>query len=94
MNSSTFSKEAESKLNGAARSISQGADTVTERLEKFSHEAGKKVGSMASRASEGATEYVETSREYIKENPIQAAAIAAAAGVAVGYLLTMITRRK
>ena len=94
MNSSIFSKGSEGKLDGAARSINQAADTVTERLEKFSHEAGKKVGNIASRASEGATEYVDTSRVYIKENPIQAAAFAAAAGVAVGCLLTMLARRK
>lgn len=84
----------ENKLDGAARSINSAADSVTERLEKFSHEAGKRMGNISSRVSEGATEYVDTSREYIKENPIQAAAIAAAAGVAVGFLLTTLGRRR
>lgn len=94
MNSSPLSKQAEDKLDGAARSISHATDAVTDRLEKFSHEAGKRVGSMTSKVSEGAAEYVESSRDYIKENPIQSAAIAAAAGAAVGCLLTLIARRK
>lgn len=84
----------ENKLDGAARSISSAADTVTERLEKFSHEAGKRMGNISSRVSEGASEYVDTSREYIKENPIQATAIAAAAGIALGAVLTMLSRRR
>lgn len=84
----------ENKLDGAARSISNAADTVSERLEKFSHEAGKRMGNISSKVSDGATEYVDTGREYIKENPLQSAAIAAAAGVAVGYFLTLISRRR
>ncbi len=84
----------ESRLDGAARSINSAADSVAERLERFSHEAGKRMGSISSQVSEGASEYVDTSREYIKENPIQSAAIAAAAGVAVGCLLTLMSRRR
>lgn len=94
MYTSPLSKQTENKLDGAARSISGAADTVSERLEKFSHEAGKRMGNLSSRVSEGANEYVDTSREYIKENPIQAAAIAAAAGVAVGCVFTLLARRK
>lgn len=94
MNSSPLSKQAENKLDGAARSISHGADTVSERLEKFSQNAGRSVGSLTSKVSDSAAEYVETSRDYIKENPIQSAAIAAAAGVAVGFILSMATRRR
>lgn len=94
MNSSPLSKQVENKLDGAARSISQAGENVSERFEKFTHDAGKKIGSLTSKVSGGAAEYVETSRDYIKENPLQAAAIAAAAGAAVGCLLTLVARRK
>ena len=93
MNTSTIAKDAEKKVNGAASSMSSAADTVTDRLEKFSHDAGKSVGSFASQVSDSASDYVETSRSYIKENPIQSAAIAAAAGLAIGCLLTLAAKR-
>lgn len=94
MNPSTIQKETEKKLNGAAKEIGNAVGTVSDRLEKFSHEAGEQVGNFASEFSERASEYVGTSRSYIKENPIQAAAIAVAAGAAVGCLLTLAARRR
>lgn len=94
MNTSTIQKETEKKLNGAAKEMSSAVDTVTDRLEKFSHDAGQKVGSFASDVSERASDYVETGRSYIKENPVQAAAIAVAAGAAIGCLLTLAARRR
>lgn len=94
MNTQTFAKEADKKMNGAAKSMDNAVDTVSENLEKFSHTAGKTVGNFASKISEGASEYVETSRGYIKENPLQSAAIAAAAGLAVGCLLTLAAQQR
>lgn len=94
MYNSPLSKQPENKLDGAARSISGAADTVSERLEKFSHEAGKRMGNLSSRVTEGASEYADTSREYIRENPLQAAAIACAAGAAIGLVFSMVTRRR
>ena len=94
MNPSNLAKEVANKLNGPSRSIQHAAESVTERLEKFSHVAGERVGELASSVSEGAVEYVESSRSYIRKNPIKATAIAAATGLAAGFLLTMITRRK
>lgn len=94
MNTSTMQRDAEKKLNGAAKEMSGAVDTVTDRLEKFSHDAGQKVGSFASDISERASDYVDSGRSFIKENPIQAAAIAVAAGAAVGCLLTLAARRR
>lgn len=94
MNTSSIQRETEKKLNGAAKEMSSAVDTVTDRLEKFSHDAGQKVGSFASDLSERASDYVDTGRSYIKENPVQAAAIAVAAGAAIGCLLTLAARRR
>ena len=94
MNTSTIQKDAEKKINGAAREMGSAVDTVTDRLEKFSHDAGKSVGSFASDVSERASDYIDSGRGFIKENPLQAAAIAVAAGAAVGCLLTLAARRR
>lgn len=92
MNPSNLEKE--NKLNGPSRSMQHVAESVSGRLEKFSHEAGEKVGKLASNVSEGASEYIESSRSYIRNKPIQSTAMAAAAGLAAGFLLMMFARRK
>ena len=84
----------EQKANGAARSMSDVAQNVSSKIEKFSHDAGQKVGALTSQLQDGASEYVETGRDYIKQNPIQAAAYAAGAGLVLGSLLTLALRRK
>lgn len=94
MNPSNMSKEVESRLNGPGHSIQHAVETAAERLEKFSHDAGKKVGSLASAVSEETSEYVEASRGYIRKNPLRATAIATATGLAAGFLLTILARRK
>jgi len=87
-----ISPNVEQRANGAARSMNDVAQNVSQRVEKFSHDAGERIGSMASQLQDGATEYVETGRDYIRQNPFQAAAYAACAGAAVGCLLTLALR--
>ena len=94
MNTSSLQRDAEKKINGAAKEMSSTVDTVTDRLEKFSHDAGKKVGSFASEISDATSDYVESGKSFIKDNPVQAAAIAVAAGAAIGCLLTLAARRR
>lgn len=94
MNPSNFEKEIQNKLNGPTQASQYRGESVSGRLEKFSHDAGEKVGKLATTVSEGASEYVESSRGYIRSKPIQATAMAAAAGLAAGFILTMIARRK
>jgi len=94
MTQSNFVKEVETKLNGSSRSIQRAAESVGERLEKFSHDAGEAVGNMTAKVSDNAAEYVESSRSYIRKNPLQATGIAAAAGLAAGFIITMLARRK
>lgn len=94
MAQSDFTKEVESKLNGQSRSIKHAAENIGERLEKFSHEAGKTIGGLASSVSDSTSEYAESSRSYIRQKPLQATAMAAAAGLAAGCLITILARRK
>lgn len=60
----------------------------------MSYDAGKKIGAMASDFTNKTSDYVKTSRDYVKENPATGVAIAAAAGVVAGSLLTMALRRR
>lgn len=63
-------------------------------LDKFPRDATRKLGSMASEFSDRTSEYVRTGREYVKEHPTTGVAIAAAAGLVAGSLLTMVFRRR
>ena len=71
-----------------------GIQKMGETLGQFSHDAGEKIGNMASNVSDSAHRYVDTSREYVKENPMKGLAIAAATGLVAGSLLTLALRRR
>jgi ElaB/YqjD/DUF883 family membrane-anchored ribosome-binding protein len=62
-------------------------------IEKFTHDVGSKIGGLAHDVSDKADDYVVTTRQYVKEHPIQSVAIAAATGVALGSLITLMTRK-
>lgn len=63
-------------------------------LEKMARDVGHNVGAMASNIEQTATRYVQTGREYVQENPAKSVAIAAAAGVVAGGLLTLAMSRR
>ena len=83
------------KLNGSAppqfTNIVQGLEKP---LEQLSQNLGEKAGTMASNLATSTSDYVKTGREYVKENPAKGIAIAAAAGVILGSLLTLGLRRR
>jgi len=83
------------RINGAAQDfkgrVQQNAEGALDRL---SHDAGERLGSMASQISDSASEYVESGRKFVKENPERGVAIAAAVGAVVGGLLALSLRRK
>lgn len=83
--------EAINKANGAAKDI---YNTSAHSLENMSHAIGEKAGSTVARFSDSASEYYKTGREFVKENPVKGIAIAAAAGLVVGSLLSMSMRRR
>ena len=63
-------------------------------VESASHRLGTRLGTVAGDVSEKASDYVDTTRTYVKEHPIQSIAAAAAAGVVVGSLVSMFRGRK
>jgi len=80
------------KANSAVNDFKNRAHDADDQFAKLSHNAGKKLGAMASDLVSSTSSYVTTSRDYVAENPIKGVAIAAAAGVVVGSILTMSMR--
>lgn len=77
------------KVNNVANSILSKIPASQDQIEDMVHTAGEKAGEFTSNIAERASDTLETGRAYVKANPIKGVAIAAAAGLAVGSLLTM-----
>jgi ElaB/YqjD/DUF883 family membrane-anchored ribosome-binding protein len=90
----TTTNDTVNKVNGAAKDFKNKSQGLMSTLEDFSHDTGERLGEFASRVSDSASEYVKTSRTYIKENPIKGVAVAAAAGIAVGGLIALAMRKR
>ncbi len=88
-----YNKSPDMSANGMAQSLSEKAQNMTKSLESAAHNFGSDVGKAAHSVSEKTSDFAKTSRGYIEENPIQSVAIAAAAGLVIGSLLTMISRK-
>lgn len=69
-------------------------DGAEKGLEKMARDVGHNVGAMAMDLEKTASQYVQTSREYVQENPAKSVAIAAAAGMVAGGLLTLAMTRR
>ncbi len=62
-------------------------------LEKITRDAGERAGEAVSHFASSAKQYYDGSREYVKSNPVKGVAIAAAAGLVTGGLLSLALRR-
>jgi ElaB/YqjD/DUF883 family membrane-anchored ribosome-binding protein len=65
---------------------------IEQNIHKFSRESGERAGELASQVADTTAEYYNAGRSYLKANPVQGAAYAAATGFVVGSLLTLIFR--
>lgn len=92
-------KETESKLNGLSSRPANGSNSETSMsafgnaVEKFTHDAGSQIGTAVGEVTDRATSYVKSTQTYVEDNPLRSVAYAAAAGIAVGSILTMALRR-
>jgi ElaB/YqjD/DUF883 family membrane-anchored ribosome-binding protein len=86
--------ETTSTSNGSTQGIEGKMANLEKRLERMSHEAGEKLGEMVSEVKGSAVDSVEKSREYVQDHPGKSVAIAAAAGLVAGALLSYALRRK
>lgn len=90
----TSAPETLGKTSVPAQDFKAKIQVAEKQFEKISHDAGTKVGTVATKLADSATEYVEKSRHYVKENPGKSVAIAAAAGMLAGGLLTLMMSRQ
>ncbi len=85
--------EISAKANGQSLDFKAKAQDAEGQLEHLTHTAGEKFGEIAADFAATSSEYVKTTREYIRENPGKVIAGAAIAGVFAGSLLTLAMRR-
>lgn len=84
--------DVKNKFNNAEKTLRDEARNLGGSIEEASHAMGERAGALASQMASSVNEYVKTGREYVQENPAKGIAIAAAAGLVTGSLLTMAFR--
>lgn len=76
------------------KEIKGGVRDANQALETISHDVGARTGELVSKVSGSMTDYYATSRDFVKSNPVKGVAVAAAAGIVVGSILTLAMRSK
>lgn len=90
---SNFSTDTSSKANGATHEPKNTLN-VEARMENIAATTGERLGQMAANFTGTTNEYVNTGRDYVKENPVKGVAIAAGLGAIVGGILMLALRPK
>jgi len=72
-----------------ADDIKQKVNEFGEDIGQYTHDAGLKLGEIVAESED----FIQSGRKFIKENPVQSVVVAAAAGIVVGSLLTMIFKK-
>jgi ElaB/YqjD/DUF883 family membrane-anchored ribosome-binding protein len=84
-------KKGEFNITGA---VQDQAHKIGERIGDISEDMAHKMESVAHDINVKAEDYIESSRHYVKDHPLQSVAIAAATGLALGSLLVMVKKNK
>ncbi len=64
------------------------------KVESYAHQVEDRISERTSQAMKKSSDYIESTRQYVQENPVKSIAAAAVAGLAAGSLGTYILRRK
>ncbi len=91
---SSVMAETKSTSNGITQGIEGKMADLEKRLERMSREAGEKLGEMVSEVKGSTVDSAKKSREYVQDHPGKSVAIAAAAGLVAGALLSYALHRK
>lgn len=86
--------EVQGKANNMASELKAKGQKVGKKIERITHDAGEKISTMTSKFANSAAVYVKNGEEYVQENPKKGVAIAAAAGLLAGSVLTLALRRR
>lgn len=80
------------KNSGSVSDVKPGALANGTDLEHIAYKAGERVSDLATNFARASADSAKSMSHYVRENPIKGAAVAGAAGILVGTLLTMILR--
>ncbi|MBC7467258.1 MAG: hypothetical protein H7256_14805 [Bdellovibrio sp.] len=64
------------------------------KVESLAHDGEKRIADSAKKLMKESSSYVESSRQFVKENPVKCLAIAAAIGATAGSLGAILLRKK
>lgn len=88
--------EATNKVNqgmkNAERAVADTVNGAPKAFEQISRDLGHQAGQMAAQVGDTVSEYYSSGREYVKTNPLAGVAMAAAAGMVAGSLITLAMR--
>jgi len=83
-----LSESMNAKGSSTSRNVSDKVQNFGMAVEDASHKLGTRLGAVAGDVAEKTTDYIDTTRTYVKGHPIQSIAAAAAAGIIVGSLFS------
>ncbi len=82
------------KANGPAHDFKDKVQNAEKYMEKISHDVSEKVKTKADDLANSTLEYVKNGQAYVRQNPVKGVAVAVAAGMAIGSLMTLIMQRR
>jgi len=82
------------KVNGAEQDFKNKISGAEKGLEKMVQNVGKNIGERAMDIENAAETYLKTGREYVQDHPAKSVAIAAAAGLVAGGLISMMMNNR
>jgi ElaB/YqjD/DUF883 family membrane-anchored ribosome-binding protein len=80
-------KDAEDLLRSTGQQVDEGYRLARARFESTLSGARSNLTTLEERVADGARDALETTQQYVKENPWQAVGIGALTGLAIGLLI-------
>lgn len=80
-------KDAEDLLRTTGQQVDEGYRLARARFESTLSTARTNLSDIEERVAEGTRDAIESTQQYVKENPWQAVGIGAVAGLAIGLLI-------
>ncbi|HYD96411.1 MAG TPA: DUF883 family protein [Noviherbaspirillum sp.] len=81
-------KDAEDLLRSTGQQVDEGYRAARARFESTLSGARSGLSTLEGRVTEGARDAMDTTQNYVRENPWQAVGIGAAAGLVLGLLIS------
>lgn len=80
-------KDAEDLLRSTGQQVDEGYRVARARFESTLSDARSSLSTLEERVADGTRDAIETTQQYVKENPWQAVGIGALTGLAIGLLI-------